>query len=142
MSGEPEFQSTRLLFALALPMFLTYLLLAIRFLERSKGSYLILLPSIRDAALVTLALDLAELGPSLRSPLLDERSKFTLAVVIVLLVFHGSALVLAGYSKSRGQASDRPVGWQMFTGLYIGFILLFTNAVTILEIIARLGRFR
>lgn len=152
---EPE-SVFRLTFSLTLPLLLMFLLIMIRLLDPSKHYKPPVSP--RDAALIALALDFSELAPSLYGRMLEGRfyarmldgrfydlmlggrPKSALVVVSALLLLHTSALVLAAYWESRDQAAKRPSEWQVLAGMYIALMLLFTNAVTILQIITRLGR--
>jgi hypothetical protein len=100
---------------------------------------------LRDAALITLALDMAAIAPALIS--LSEQSirSFNpeLFVVFPLLFFHLIALVLADRFDSRPpRDSSIRTGLRTLTSLYLAILLLATNGETVVDLISSSGAFR
>jgi len=131
--------------ALILPLFLAYVLIFVRLFERRRtsapqGRSFSTLLNIRDAAIATLALDLAELT-RLTEPLrLVDAARTTMLIVFALLFLHVSLVIVAG-TRDRDVPGPEAF-WPRLVTTYIALALLMTNAVTILRVIDLAGRAR
>lgn len=141
---DPEFLS--LVVIVGLPIILAYLLMALRIFERrfnreesekDWGSIGFNLINIRDAALVTLALDLSELLNTYTSASVGEISSSQpqdFLLLTILLLFHLTVL-FTGMSYKKREISEvnylRSRAFNRLFQLYLALIILMTNAVTI-----------
>jgi hypothetical protein len=134
--------------AVALPIILLYLLVIIRVAERrrkssegifSLGSFV----SIRDAGLMTLALDASEIASNLGPFIYNKESSISLMIAAVLLFVHLSIFLLSNklirnrelnFQYSRSNFSRNALD------TYIAFSLLITNAMTIVLVIQAVGK--
>ncbi len=127
---------------LLLPLLALYVLMALRIVERKylrgeddyEERWKKPIIDIRDAALVTIGLDFSEIARLL--PFIRDVGgiKHEMALVIVLLLFHLSALFLSALSKrivSSEESYTKSMAFNKLMRMYIAAILLLTNAVTI-----------
>ena len=129
---------------LILPLLLAYLLMFVRLFERRRaaevqGRYLLTVINIRDAAIATLALDLAELT---RVGGQFQHGGSALLLVLTLFVLHSVFFVFIGIRNPDPDAPISGVLWPRLITIYIALILLMTNAVTILRVINLVGTAR
>jgi len=129
---------------MVIPLFAFYVLFALRIIERK-----IALPhdkdmdesywnqpiiNIRDSALITIGLDLAEVArlfPYVRDLM---EFKHEMVLVIVLIILHLSALFLSILNKrilSNEDSYAQSISFNKMMHTYISMILLLTNAATI-----------
>ena len=135
--------------SLILPLSLAYLIIVVRLFERiripesERGTFLTVL-SVRDSALATLALDLAELLRRFEGMFLGDTSSFSTALVFILFFLHFTIFVAVSSREREGQESFRTVGHLLpkFLSLYLALTLLMTNAVTMFQVLGVLERLR
>lgn len=148
MVKNTEFVSVILI--MGLPIILAYLLVIIRVFERrfvhlehfehrehriSFFSYTLI--DVRDAALVTLALDFAEIIKAFSPPNLinlSENIHRDFLLIFVLIIFHMSTLFM-GLTFRRRELSEtsylKSSTFNRMLQLYLALVILLTNAVTI-----------
>lgn len=131
------FQS-EIVVALFLPLLLMYLLLFFRIIEgrqksheeRHSGAQL----ALRDALLVTLALDLAEVVTEFGSGVEFSHIKLPLAISATLFVLHISFFFLlttrVQERVSDIEPSDR-ISYRKMLDAYLALIVIMTNATTV-----------
>lgn len=128
-----------------LPILLMYMLVALRVFERRKtlegdGYSTLSIINVRDAALVTIALDISELLGAFEDSFMYDGSQLPFAVVVVALSLH----VMAYFTLVRLQSSRdiRPSksSTQNIFNMYVALTLLMTNAVTLMEIMQAMGK--
>lgn len=146
MPKNTEFVS--LVLIMGLPIILAYLLVIIRIVERRFVGYkheegrLPLLFSytlidIRDAALVTLALDFAEIIRAYsQSNLINvsENIHRDFLIISVLIVFHMTTLFMGLTFRKREMSESsylKSSAFNRMLQLYLAITILVTNAVTI-----------
>lgn len=127
-----------------LPVLLMYLLVALRMLERRKillrdrPSFLSIV-SVRDAALVTVALDLSELVGTFEGVFDFEGFSIPFVMVLSILLFHIIVYIkiVGFFSGSEGVRSKNPT--RNILNMYFALALLMTNSVTVMDIMRAMG---
>lgn len=132
--------------AIFLPIGLTYLLILIRFIERSatlsRSFYRPLaFLSVRDAALVTMALDVSALTSVISLDMVDAQLRLQLLIPAALLALHISIYALT-LKREIGPDPERlsPHVGNALLNAYFAFTLLMTNSETVMQFVSTIGR--
>ena len=133
--------------AVMLPALLMYMLVILRMVERrqvpfeSRSSVWAIL-SIRDAALVTLALDISEVAQGLIPYVIHRERPLPLAIASLLFALHVSVFLVASSHQRNHDRSSLDSGGLTRGALntYFALTLLMTNAVTIINVVQAMGR--
>lgn len=138
-------ESMTLYSAVLLPLFLMYLLVTIRMFERRKIPYekrtsVWSILSIRDAVLVTLALDVSEISSGFMSAFVDKYEILPIAVATMLLTVHMMVYFLFTTKLIHNESQPTKNSTRSILDVYFALTLLMTNAVTILDVMRALGK--
>lgn len=139
---RPELISLYL--ALLLPLFLTYLLIALRTVEKRRLPDAVRstdrsILSVRDAALTTIALDVSALVGNF-NPYTLPYSLELLALPLALFFAHMMAFLYVMRVRSDRYRDERTPSTSRVMEAYLSLMLLMTNAVTLLDIMHVLRR--
>lgn len=132
--------------AFLLPVLLMYLLVTLRMVERMQTPFeeranVWSILSVRDAALVTLALDVSELSGGLASVLVRESPmQLQIGVAGVLLALHLMTYLLATRRHLFSDESRSKYSTRSILNAYFALTLLMTNAVTLMDIMRAMGK--
>lgn len=122
-----------------------YMLVASRMLERRKmperDRYsLSSIINVRDAALVTIALDISELPGALGNAFKYDSSQLPSAMIIVALLLHMMAYFTVCRLHSKSEVTRSKSLTQNIFNMYVALTLLMTNAVTLMDIMQAMGK--
>lgn len=122
-----------------------YMLVASRMFERRKTSErdrysLFSIINIRDAALVTIALDISELPGAFGNALKHDSFQLPAAMIIVALTFHVLAYFTVSRLHLKSEVTRSKSLTQNILNMYVALTLLMTNAVTLMDIMQAMGK--
>lgn len=128
-----------------LPLLLMYLLVILRMIERRQvpseyRSSVWSILSVRDAALVTLALDLSEVVGSFVPSLAFRESPLQFVIPGALLALHLLVYFLATTRTLHRENPPSNNSLRSILDVYFALTLLMTNAVTLMDIMRALGK--
>ena len=138
--------SNPLMTAIFLPIGLLYLLMLLRIFERTLtrgrdfASPLVFF-SVRDAALVTMALDVSALIGAITPDMADAHLRLQLFIPAGLLALHISIYALT-LRREAAFDPERPRfrASSVLLNAYFAFTLLMTNSETVMQFVSTIGR--
>lgn len=146
------FETYSIIAIVGLPMMMAYLIVIVRILERkflpsSNDKYAIhptfQIPVLRDAALITLAIDFSELFQVIQPQIYIDGpyQRYQFVLIMVLIIFHLSSLIMSIYSTRFVEMRKEKYqgGWWKLMNAYIALAVLLTNAITIQHVLGLVG---
>lgn len=138
--------SETLIYFLAIPATLAYLLLLLSFADKKKGKTEHLIFPLREAAIATIALDFVVIIPDMFNAFPSKFSSDGLSPLLVssvLFIMHFSILIASDRLKMVKQQIEAPTHQKRLLNLllvtYIGLFCLMTNAISFQAVLTGKG---
>lgn len=125
--------TSNLIYVIVFPLFLAYILMFLAFFGKKAFERRQFGVSVRDASIVSIALDASHIVQFLQLIQNDSRQLTSmLSLCLALMALHFGTLMY-GIIRERTN-SDETLLWRRLVDIYLAFFVLFTNATTMLHL--------